>query len=201
MTHYPLYSNYKPQSGQPTPDLAVTYIYDAFNRWVGETVTTSSGTTQARYVYDGNQIVMEFDGTGGGIVYDGLQIVTQFDDPGGGSGLTAANLSHRYLWGPAVDRLLSDEQTSGATSGTVVWALGDNQNTVRDLGYLQRRRDDRGEPSRVLCLWAASEPDESRRWPSFGFLSLRLHRPAVERFQRQRSGRGDRNPEQPEPLV
>ena len=63
--------------------------------------------------------------------------------------MSSANLSHRYLWGPAVDQLLADEQLSplppgegqgeGAagydltTPGTVVWALGDGQNTVRDL--------------------------------------------------------------------
>ena len=39
-----------------------TYTYDAFNRWVGETLTRQRGTaTQTRYTYDGNQIVMQFD--------------------------------------------------------------------------------------------------------------------------------------------
>jgi RHS repeat-associated protein len=89
---------------------------DAFNRWIGETITTYSGqtstTTQTRFVYDGSQIVMQFDVAGTGA-------------------LTAANLSHRYLWGPAVDQLLADEQVSNGD--VVVWALGDNQNTVRDL--------------------------------------------------------------------
>jgi hypothetical protein len=68
----------------------VNYTYDAFNRWIGETVTTYSGqtstTTQTRFVYDGNQIVLQSDGTGTGA-------------------LTAANLSHRYLWGPAINSL------------------------------------------------------------------------------------------------
>jgi RHS repeat-associated protein len=94
----------------------VNYTYDAFNRWIGETVTTYSGqtstTTQTRFAYDGNQIVLQFDVAGTGA-------------------LTAANLSHRYLWGPAVDQLLADEQV--ANGDLVVWALGDNQNTVRDL--------------------------------------------------------------------
>ena len=44
--------------------MTVTYVYDAFNRWIGETVTTGGTTTQTRFVYDGNQIVMQFEGTG-----------------------------------------------------------------------------------------------------------------------------------------
>jgi RHS repeat-associated protein len=91
----------------------VTCTYDVFNRWIGETITTGETTTQTRFVYDGNQIVMQSDGTGEG-------------------NLTASNLSHRYLWGPAVDQLLADEQTGGPNAG-VRWTLTDNLNTVRDL--------------------------------------------------------------------
>ena len=69
--------------------------------------------------------------------------------------MTLESLSHRYLWQPdAVDQLLADEQLLPSTagrgaggngrqgrdkghdltaSGTVVWALGDNLGTVRDL--------------------------------------------------------------------
>jgi hypothetical protein len=48
--------------------------------------------------------------------------------------LTAANLTDRYLWGPKVDQLLADEQvTSLAADGNVLWTLGDNQNTIRDV--------------------------------------------------------------------
>lgn len=103
-----------------SPSQTVTYTYDAFNRWIGETIaTTTDGvttTTQTRFVYDGNQIVMQFDGTGSG-------------------DLTAGDLSHRYLWGPAVDQLLADEHVTNGLSqqGQVVWTLTDNQNTVRDL--------------------------------------------------------------------
>ena len=96
---------------------AVTYTYDIFNRWLGETVTTySSGvgtvTEIRRFVYDNNQIVLQFDSTSGG-------------------NLTAADLSHRYLWGPAVDQVLADEQVTNGD--TVVWPLVDNLGTVRDL--------------------------------------------------------------------
>ena len=51
-------------------------------------------------------------------LWDGL---LQFDGPGGGTGsasdLTGADLSHRYLWGPAVDQLLCDEQLSPLPPG------------------------------------------------------------------------------------
>jgi len=50
------------------------------------------------------------------------------------------NLTDRYLWGPAVDQVLADEHFSLSGSnqlpsspGTTLWALGDNQNTVRDM--------------------------------------------------------------------
>ena len=114
VTHYQNYGD--------SADLTVTYVYDAFNRWIGETVTSGGTTTQTRYVYDGNQIVMQFQGTGSGP-------------------LAANNLSDRYLWGPAVDQLLSDEQLTPVVGGgydltspgTTVWTLTDNENTVRDL--------------------------------------------------------------------
>jgi len=91
----------------------VAYIYDAFNRWIGETIAVpGQALQQTRFVYDGNQIVMQFDKAGSG-------------------NLAATDLSHRYLWGPAVDQLLADEQVSNAD--LLVWTLGDNQNTIRDL--------------------------------------------------------------------
>ena len=78
---------------------AVHYTYDVENRWIGETVTTyttpgdlSTGSvaSQRQFVYDGNQIVLSFDGN------------------------TNSSLTNRYLWGPAVDQLL---RKSAATGG------------------------------------------------------------------------------------
>lgn len=60
-----------------------------------------------RYVYDGTQLLMAFEG---------------------------GALKARYLWGPAVDQILADEVvTSTSTPGTTRWMLGDNLNTVRDV--------------------------------------------------------------------
>jgi RHS repeat-associated protein len=107
-----------------TPTQVVTETYDVANRWIGETVTTYSG---------GVGTVVE----NRGFVYDGNQIVLQFDKSGSG-GLAATDLSKRYLWGSAVDQLLAQETTGALQNGvlqagTVDWALTDNLGTVRDL--------------------------------------------------------------------
>jgi RHS repeat-associated protein len=95
-----------------SPDQVVDYLYDVENRWIGENIF--NGTEhQIRFAYDGNQIVLQFD-------------------KDGSSTLDSSNLSHRYTWLPgAVDQLMSDEQTDN-----VVWTLGDNQGTIRDLAVL-----------------------------------------------------------------
>ena len=89
-------------------------------RLIGRTVTTygtGGTTTTQRYVFDGTNMVLAFD------VND--------------------NLTDRYLWGPAVDQVLADEHFSyssgsnqlpgSATPFSTLWALRDNQNTVRDV--------------------------------------------------------------------
>ncbi len=109
-------TNYPAEGGSPTQ--IVAYFYDVENRLVGENLDSNGDGAvdhQTRYAYDGRQIVAQFDKDGTG-------------------GVTAANLSHRYVWGPAVDQLLADEQvTSTQTAGNVVWPLADNLGTVRDL--------------------------------------------------------------------
>ena len=106
--------------------------YDPRRRsWIGESVTTYSDGSHSSvhttdYVYDGNQIVLQFDAT---------------STPGTSVSLTVADLSHRYLSGPAVDQVLADEQLAPATGGgydltspgNVVWTLADNEGTIRDL--------------------------------------------------------------------
>ena len=122
MTSVTTYATYDAWKGigaysSPTPTQTVTYAYDIFNRWLGETVTDGSGTVteNRKFVYDGNEIVLQFDSTAAG-------------------DLAAANLSHRYLYGPAVDQVLADEQVSSLSqAGNVVWPLADNLGTVRDL--------------------------------------------------------------------
>ena len=103
-----------------TPTQVVDYLYDAEGRWIGENILNGSGAVdeQERFVYDGNQIVLEFDKASSGTV-------------------AASDLSHRYLWGPAVDQILADEQIATAgQAGNVVLPLTDNQGTVRDLAVV-----------------------------------------------------------------
>ena len=109
-------------------DQVVKYTYDYANRLVGRSLDANGDGTvdsSTAYVYDGNQIALQFDHAGTGAA-------------------TASDLSHRYLWGPAVDQLLADEQMSPlqpdqgegfdqSTPGNVVWPLTDNLGTIRDL--------------------------------------------------------------------
>jgi YD repeat-containing protein len=88
---------FKDASGTVTK--TIQYIYDVNDRRIGKKI---DGVVTERYVYDGSNIALVFDGAG-----------TQ---------------THRYLYGVGVDQVLADER-----GGTVVWALSDNQGTVRDL--------------------------------------------------------------------
>ena len=59
----------------------------------------------------------------------------QFDKTGSGDA-AAGDLSHRYLWGPAVDQLLADEQVhslTNAASNETLWALADRQGSITDM--------------------------------------------------------------------
>jgi RHS repeat-associated protein len=50
------------------------------------------------------------------------------------AGDAATDLSHRYLWGPAVDQILADEGVDSLTSaGDILWPLTDHLGTTRDL--------------------------------------------------------------------
>ena len=70
-----------------------------------------------------------------------LQFDKDFSEESGGSGatgsasdFTVADLSHRYLWGAAVDQILADEVVSDEiATQNVRWTLVDHQNSVRDI--------------------------------------------------------------------
>ena len=84
-----------------TPTKIVDEIYDLENRWIGETVKEGDGTVdhQTRFAYDGNQIVLQFDGDCPDLAQQNGTVPFTFDGNGNPL-LTTANLSHRYLWGP-----------------------------------------------------------------------------------------------------
>jgi RHS repeat-associated protein len=129
VTHFSRESSENPW----TQGLTVAYSYDAFNRLIGKTVDDDGDENIDRreaYVYDGTNMVLKFQNKTG-------------------SGLTANDLSRRFLYGPAVDMVLAEEALSPlppgegqgegynlSTPGDVLWMLADNQNTVRDVAEL-----------------------------------------------------------------
>ncbi len=99
-------------------DLVVHYTYDAFNQLISRSVDTDGDTGSALtvdsfYFWENGQIVLEFD-----------------DDLAYEHGtLNMSDLGHRYLWGPAVDELLADEN---ASTNVITWPLPDHLGTIRD---------------------------------------------------------------------
>ena len=111
-------------SGQITQ--TVTYQYDASNRWIGETVTTYTGGSPSSvhttdFVYDGNQIVLQFDKDGtGNVAANDCHTVTSTVRP------------WIRCW-PTSNFAGDGRRLRHDYAGNVVWTLTDNQGTVRDL--------------------------------------------------------------------
>jgi hypothetical protein len=125
--HFTTYANYN----AGTSDQIVEYTYDYQNRLVGRILDpdgTSGATSveQTVYIHDGDQIALQFDKTGTG-------------------DLAAADLSHRYLWGQAVDQILADETVDDGGAEDVLWPLTDHLNTVRDLAEYDEVLDETRE--------------------------------------------------------
>jgi RHS repeat-associated protein len=113
--------------------LIVDFVYDAFNQLVFQVTNEpfEGGETSTVFVHDNGQVVLQFDKWG--------------SEP---EAVTADDLSHRYLWGDAVDQLFADEQvdwTDTYADGPTMWALTDNLGSVRDVvdsnGKLRIHRD------------------------------------------------------------
>lgn len=95
---------------------AVGYAYDAFNQLIVH-VVVASGVQATVFSYDNGQVALQFDQSSGG-------------------DLEADDLSHRYLWGDAVDQLFADEQVNwsdnSAPDGEVLWAMTDKLGSASD---------------------------------------------------------------------
>ena len=123
----------KDSSGLTTQ--VVDYSYDAFNRLVTRTLTPytdgEAGTpVSGHFVYDGNNMVLTLDNSG--------------------------NVTDRVLYGPAVDQVFAEEDSSG----DVTWALGDNQNTSATWPVQRRHgRNGHRESPRLFRLRPAFERD------------------------------------------
>ncbi|MCE5268914.1 MAG: DUF2380 domain-containing protein, partial [Planctomycetaceae bacterium] len=90
---------------------SVEYVYDSQNRWIVKSIDANvegpDDAISAYFVYNGNQIILQIDAAG--------------------------QVTNRYLWGPAVDQILADEQVQFDGSIAILWTLTDHLNTVRDL--------------------------------------------------------------------
>ncbi|MCL4207914.1 MAG: hypothetical protein KJ000_35965 [Pirellulaceae bacterium] len=99
----------------------ILYDYDVFNRLVGKSVAYDTDPADPEdvtyFVYDGERWERGNAGDHLALVFDGN-----------------GDLTNRYVYGPAVDQILADEQLDSLTTpGEVLWPLTDNLGTVRDL--------------------------------------------------------------------
>jgi RHS repeat-associated protein len=92
---------------------SVAYTYDVNNRRIGKVVDVdgvgAAPATTERYVYDGNQISLVFDGAG--------------------------NQTHRYLYGTQIDQVLADE-TNGTVRWAVTDRLGTVTDVIDSQGQV-----------------------------------------------------------------
>ncbi|MHB1038615.1 MAG: RHS repeat-associated core domain-containing protein [Pirellulales bacterium] len=65
-------------------------------------------------------------------VYDGQNLALQFRGTGSGN-LGASTLNHGFLYGPAVDQILADQTTAYGAGWDARWPLADNLGTIRDV--------------------------------------------------------------------
>jgi RHS repeat-associated protein len=156
---------------------AVTeYGWDYRNRLTQVVEKDSSGTVinQSSNTYDPNdlRIGRTENGIAERFVYGQNQnIALEFDSSG--------SLTNRYLYGDDIDTLLADEPTSGS----VLWAFGDNLGTVRDV------TDNSGTVSNHLTYGAfgnvtnETNPSSGMR---FGFTGRDLDRDSGLNYYRSR---------------
>jgi RHS repeat-associated protein len=123
----------------------VKYQYDGLDRRIRRTEVNGSGTVtkQERFLYernimadsDSSSLLPRLGGEGGRRPDEGAawSVVLTIDEtevavtPSSPSA-TSTRVAHRYLNGPLLDQVFSDETSSG-----VLWYLQDHQMTVRDV--------------------------------------------------------------------
>jgi RHS repeat-associated protein len=109
----------------------VAYTYDLFSCRISRAVDTTSPFDLAdaaieRYILDDASGVASLDGG---------NVILNFVDLDGPEGTAELELAHRYLFGPAVDQILAQENIveSLGSDDRVYWPLGDHLQTTRDL--------------------------------------------------------------------
>ncbi len=115
------------KSGESHVLYELEYEYDVFNRRVARKETTYEFADGG----EGGSQVVGSDFVGEKYIYDGAHIVYDFMKIDEGD----YELAKRYLYGPAVDQILAQENLSEdlEDADRVYWMLTDNQGTVRDI--------------------------------------------------------------------
>ena len=116
-------------------------------------------------------------------------------------GKETADIANRYLWGPAVDQILADEQISARVGdGRVFWPLADHQGTAgtwRNCGTTAPQRSSNAE---LATRERPRRERMERNRPSPPRRQRPCRRPPL-RLYRAPHRRGDRLAEQPQPVV
>ncbi len=93
MTHY---ADYFGHSGGSS-DEKIDYAYDFADRLIYRKLDPDGSAASALPIEESVY------------VYDGQHVLLQFDRTNGTGDLSHTDLSHRYLYGPAIDQVLADE--------------------------------------------------------------------------------------------
>src|SRR5262249_13877319 len=86
----------------------VLFSYDVFGRRISEEIKHPADDVLREFVYDRDNVLLQFVGP---------------------AGMQTAQLEARYLFGPAVDQILAQEDASG----NVTWLLTDQLGSIRDV--------------------------------------------------------------------
>lgn len=127
----------------------IVYTWDHHNNNTAVTFHAGGAVTRIiEYRYDVmDRLIARFDNSNGSGPVESKQFFLYDSAPGKG-GLDDVvlvydengNVVHRYLQGPAVDQIFSDES---AVDG-LLWALADRQGTIRDWAYYHMEADPTG---------------------------------------------------------
>ena len=99
-------------------DWTAEYIYDCLNRRIGSLYDDDGNTSidrEERYVWEGKNAVLDFV------------------DADGDGGAYSDELTTRYLWCTAVDKLLAQETVDNGGAEDVRWSVLDNLGSIRSL--------------------------------------------------------------------
>ena len=140
-----------------TTDVTVTFGYDWLNRWISTDVDYASADDTSEYFVYGGATLLDGVSPWDRAAVDSRdigQITLRLDD--------TEKITNRYLWGPAVDQILADEQVdwnAGAHDydiDQILWPLTDHQGTVRDLAAVNVQVELRRENSNSASFFSHS---------------------------------------------